>query len=255
MGLFGTNIDLSGFGSTDSTTTSNNTLGDGANAALDAAASAIPFGALAKNFLDSLGLQENIDLVFKYGLSSWGASTDPDKMKGFFAETVWPWVQIQFDSIEGSNAQQVINKMDSRLRANMYYYQALRDNHSKAGSTREANDWAQAELAKLCSTIANDMVAQFAAKGIKINKEISKVPVSQMGLTSFINDTPFTGRDLDTYVNKQYFHYTIDASSFKNVAVDEMGQVVSKNGNGMLMGGLTLAALGFFWIKGMKKLK
>jgi len=174
-------------------------------------------------------------------------------MKGFFAETLYPWVQMKLDSIEGNNVEAVINEMDRHLRSNMYYYDALRQFHSKAGSTEAANKWAVDELGKILSSIENDMVSQFAAQGVKITKSISKIPASQLGLTSFKTGGPFLGRDIDTYVNKTYYQYSVDIQN-ANVRIDENGNVV-KSSNGMLMGGLALAGLGFFWFKGMKKFK
>lgn len=213
--------------------------GDAANAALDAAASAIPFGATIKKFLDQMGLARNVELLGKYGFSSWGASTSPEEIKGQFGKKVYPFVEGELKAINAQNFEEKLNFFEDLFRANYYYQQALRDNHSKAKSTRLAHDWAAKEFKKILDQVTTQLISTFKSYGVKVQKVKSNEHPRQMDIYEILTGNHFTSdRDLDNYLNKGYNNYIVDYSDVKQFDRDKDGKVVPKKSSGLLTLGL-----------------
>ena len=79
---------------------------------MELAAGAIPFGNIIKGLLDNLDLSGNISNVLKYGLSSWGASTTPEKKKAQFGEMVYPWLQKELSATTMDNVAEKMTAID-----------------------------------------------------------------------------------------------------------------------------------------------
>lgn len=223
-------------------------VGSLANGALAAAASAIPFGDVALDILNSLGLQENIGLVSSYGISSWGASTSPEQTKAEFAKVVYPFMEEKLLGLNPSNLAETINSIEDLLLSNHYYYVALRDNHSKAKSTRLANDWAQKEMINLSNNFVATVKSKFAPYNVKFTRVKSNETAKQLAERGAIyhlkNGKSFLGgpsRDLNNYLAKQYYNWTVDFSNVKGLKVDEEGNVSENTGSSLGV----IAALAF----------
>lgn len=229
-------------------------VGNLANTALDAAASAIPFGSVVKDILDKLGLQENLNLVTKYGISSWGASTSPEQTKAAFTETVYPFVEGKLQTINVNNVAEVLNNIEDMLLANHYYYVALRDNHSKAKSTRLANDWAQKEMKDLRDNFVSAVTTEFAKYNVTFARVKSNETATQLANRGAIyhlkNGQSFLGgpsRDLNNYLAKQYYDWQVDFSKVKNLSEDENGNLTpDKKSSGGMVSMLALAGFAIF---------
>ena len=70
---------------------------------------------LLSNLLGSLDIKQNIDNVVKYGLSSWGASTTPEKSTAQFNSIAVPFVQDILAGLNANNIQEVINEIEKYL--------------------------------------------------------------------------------------------------------------------------------------------
>lgn len=231
----------------------NTTSGELADGALDILSGVIPFGGIAKKVLDKLGLEENIGLVSKYGLSSWGASTSPEQTKAEFAKTVFPFIQNELASITPQNVAKVVNGIEDLLLSNKYYYQALRDHHSNAKSTRLANDWAQKEFGSLRTKFIDAIRTEFTKYNVKFNRTRSKETAREMARSGAIynlkNGKEFVvARDLDRYLAKQYYNWSVDYSKVKGLEVEEDGTVTEKTGFAKILtyGGLIFGAVKYF---------
>lgn len=206
--------------------------GDAAGAALDAAASAIPFGSMVKGFLDELGLQRNIDNVFKYGLSSWGASTTPEEEKAKFAKNVLPWVKQRLDELQQSgDLQGALNEIDLWLTIDYACAKNLRDNHSKAKSTRLANDSMMKELKDLKAKVINGLKQKFSAVGVKITTSTTMADSGQFSVRYLVD-----GRDISSGLSFMKTTYKVDYSNVKKeeIQMDENGNVKKKSSGGLL---------------------
>ncbi|WBL20759.1 hypothetical protein [Zunongwangia sp. HRR-M8] len=224
--------------------------GDAANAALDVAASAIPFGSIVKGVLDKIGLADNLSNVFKYGLSSWGASTNPEQHQADFAQKVLPFVEQKLSSINAQNITDVLNELDFHLRSNHYMFIALRDKHSKAKSTRLANDWTQKELNNLLMKIWTESRAQLKASGATLSRKsvrYSPQIIHQRARQIYTGATFNTPRDYETYMNKTYYEYSIKYPEASKIERNpETGELEVKQANSGGLLGLAAIAFGAF---------
>lgn len=227
--------------------------GNVVNSALDTALSTLPFGDVIKGVLDKLGLQENINLVSKYGISSWGASTSPEVAKGLIAKNVLPYLEQKLGAIDVNNVSKIINEIEDNLLANHYFFTAMRDNHSKAKSTRLANDYTQKEFRKLANEFTSAVTTEFGKHGVKFQRVTSNETGRQLAEAGVIynlkDNLSWIGgpsRDLDRYLAKQYYNWNVDFSGVKNLEKDENGQLVAKKSGGGMFAMLGLAGFAIF---------
>ncbi|MDR5590252.1 hypothetical protein [Christiangramia sp. SM2212] len=221
--------------------------GAAANMALEGAASLIPGGALVKDVLDQLGLQDRIDAVSKYGIGSWGAMT-PEKRKQEFHNNVYPWVQKTLQSVNNSNLEQVLNELSVKLTFNMHLYDKLYQNHSNAKSSKIANSWARDEFKKLLNDYPAEIVRQFKNQGVTIN--VNTIQASPIDY-NVIDLGDMDGRILEHDMLKlpvSLKTYSVDFStvSSSTIKIGEDGKPIVKansSGSGLLMlgGGILLA--------------
>lgn len=221
--------------------------GSAANTALDAAASAIPFGAFAKDLLDQIGLSENIDLVSKYGFSSWGASTSPEEAKQQFADKILTYIQGTLSRMTAQNAESILNELETTLLLQKYFKQKLLQHHSKAKSTKLANEWWIEELGKIHKETMTKAVAQLRSIGVTVKSTAVTYSADQLHIQDItdeqMNDYITNG---DVLSNSLAFkRYTLDFSTVKEIEVDqETGKIKKKSSSiGLfgLLGGLAYA--------------
>lgn len=240
------------------------------DAGMELAAGAIPFGNIIKGLLDNLDLSGNISNVLKYGLSSWGASTTPEKKKAQFGEMVYPWLQKELSATTMDNVAEKMTAIDIMLRGNAAFAKGLLHNHSRAKSTRLANDWATKEYTRLANETLEGFNKKFQEIGVRVTKrqvDAKSSEVNRYPITNLIK----AGHDLkkDRYWDQtQFYVYSVDKSSLKNWNNGLQQQDNGSTGNGsvgnikpekessntgLIVGGIAAAALPlFFMIKNKK---
>lgn len=220
--------------------------GDAANAALDAAASAIPFGSMAKKLLDDLGLSRNVDLVSKYGFSSWGASTSPEQSKQQMAQNILPFVQSRIESINAQNVQAILNEIETTLMIQKYYKEHQLKRHTNAKSTKLSRQWWIKNLDKLRKDTLNKLVVQLRATGATVTSKTVTRHISEIGIEDITDSDSgdvIDGDDVNT-PNLIFKQYAVDFSTVKELVVDEKGNIKKKSsGFGLmaLLGGVGYA--------------
>lgn len=205
-----------GGSNTTSTTSTNGDMAAGiVDGGLELAASAIPFGSVIKDILDKIGLASNISNVLKYGLSSWGASTTPEDTQKRFAEVGLTWLQAEIASVTPSNIDTKLTQIDATLTGNANFAEGLMQNHSRAESTRLANEWVMNECRKLKDQIIQEFNAQLQSKGVAMTRKMVSSTSAELSRYPIMSMTT-KGQDLkpDRYWNStQFAIYTVDKGS------------------------------------------
>lgn len=186
------------------------------DAGLTLASGAIPFGGMIKGLMDTLNISQNIGNVLKYGLSSWGASKTPEGIKKTFAESILPWLQDMLAKTTMDNISTQLTAIDVNLRGNSQYMKKLKENHSRAKSTRIANEWVEKECMKLLGEVLAGFNKKLQEAGVAVTK--TKVQSNSAKLKPFpIID--IKGKDVkaDRYWDEiPYYIYTVDQGKLKN---------------------------------------
>lgn len=216
--------------------------GDAVNAGLDAVASAVPFGALAKDLLDNLGLSENIDLVSKYGFSSWGGSNSPEKMGTHFAENVFPKVHQISQGINQGQIAETFNQLEVLFQVLIDSHTHKKSAHSNAKSTRLANQWG-IDTAKGLRTKLRGEIANLKTKGFDIKSATSTIDAKNR-YNMYDNLFIHWNHQSNTVTVPQYI---VTGSS--DVKVDKEGKIVAKEGGGSA-GILAVVGFGLYKIFG-----
>lgn len=249
-----------------------NTSGGIIDAGISMATSFLPLGNILDGILGELNLAANISNVLKYGLSSWGASRTPEEMKKRFAENCYPWLQQELAGITMQNIAEKITAIDVNLRGNQEQFKMLKQNHSRAKSTRLANEWGEQECARLLEKTMTGLNAQLQKEGVSVS--VNTVPASASAMSpyrikSFWNNDDITNK---TYTSKMEFKiYKVNSESLSawmkrqvatisgtvtgagtNVnAEGSSTEVPQKSGSntGLILGGIALATAPFFFMK------
>tara|TARA_B100001179_G_C18544406_1_gene383123 strand:- start:155 stop:1039 length:885 start_codon:yes stop_codon:yes gene_type:complete len=178
--------DFSAFGVTSApmTTTTTNTnkfdwgalLNSGASGNIEgglsmAANAIVPgSGAVLAPILDGLKLDENYNLAKKYGWNSWGASASPESISAEFESITMPEVARLMQDVS-TNPQKALSETKIYLETIIALRKYLRKNHSKANSTKQANEL----MAKKCQNLLDDIVLNAIEKLKSIGCKISTV--------------------------------------------------------------------------------
>ncbi len=216
-------------GSGGSGTTTEAGIVDGA---MTLASGAIPFGGIIKGILDEMEIGANISNVLKYGLSSWGASKTPEELKKRFAETILPWLQDMLAKTTIDNISSQITAIDVNLRGNSQFFKKLKENHSRAKSTRLANEYGEQECAKLLEEVLTGFNKQLATAGVTVQRRtvgakssaLSKYPITSVDGDNIKNDRYWD--EIDYYV------YEVDRSTLKNWNTQQLQQNPQQNTGG-----------------------
>lgn len=216
---------------------------------LTLASGAMPFGGIIKGILDKLKLSSNISNVLKYGLSSWGASMTPEEMKKRFAEICYPWLQEELAKTTTNNVDTQLTSIDVQLRGNAKFFEKLAQNHSKAKSTKIANEWASQECTDLLKKTIDGFNAQFQANGTTVTKTKVGAKSSAMQPYPIVNFSDKRNLKNDRYWDEvDYFIYNVDKRALNSWNSQQM-QTPTNNGNtsndlGTVQGG-TVQTAGF----------
>lgn len=222
-------------------------VGNLANSALDAAASAVPFGSTIKDILDKLGLQENLGLL-KYGLSSWGASNSPEKSKKEFAEKALPTVMAMVEEIKLNPATlaQGLTSLHSLITLNMAHH-IHRVGKSRAKSSKLGHQASHDSYKKLLDGLVTGFVSQFKKMGVVISKRPWDVSLQDLPINSYLMHD---GRPIDSTYGAQFYQFEVDYSNAK-VETNDQGKLVAKSSGGGGMASM-VALAGFAIFKFMK---
>lgn len=214
-----------------------------ANEGLNLAASAIPFGSTIKGILDKLGLQKQIGLVTKYGLSSWGASNSPEKSKREFAEKVLPFIIKLTEDMKNNPAQldKSLDALSGLITINIAHHKH-RVGKSGAKSSKLGHQLSVKQWTKLRDKLIPQFKTEFGKLGVKITSRPWNVSLSQLPINMYLMHD---GRPIDNTYGASFTQYDVDYSGVK--VDEETGQISDKSsgGIGKVLGFAGLAFAGF----------
>lgn len=233
---------------------SSTAVGDALEGVAGSLLSGVPFiGGFLTEIFGKMKIGENINLVKKYGWSSWGASTSPERSKALFAEIVYPRLTRNWQSINPENMGAVLTELYAYLMMQKRYSAKLRKHHSRAGSTKKAHDWAQQELARLIQGGVMDVVSKVRSKGVKVTTESYKGNASDFSFIAYdVSTRTLQNHDVlgdNGNVNSPITlkRFVVDSDSVRNLQVDEKGQVKTDGGgNFVALAGIAFAAFKMF---------
>lgn len=127
-----------------------------------------PTGGLLTGLLGTLNIQENISNVLQYGLSSWGASTSPEKAKAQFNEKAVPYVQGLLQGMNDSNFVSNINEVEKYLTFIIALETHKLKDHSRAESTKQGRKQIIELATKLREDSVRSVISQLRLKGANV---------------------------------------------------------------------------------------
>ncbi|MBP0902388.1 hypothetical protein ACFSKN_02070 [Mariniflexile gromovii] len=179
-----------------------------ASTAVNTVAGAIPIvGTITAGLKGIIGLDVGAEIgnVLKYGLSSWGASTNPTQELASFEGHVMPLVQAKFTVMDESNVGATIQWLDNYLTFLHTGYTHLLEKHTRASATRKAYEAVQSKIGELRTTYVNDIVSKLKEAGAKVNTSPQNVDFNQLENTfTFPDDRKFDHEHKYNVVQKTY---------------------------------------------------
>ena len=137
-------------------------------------------GAIVGKVLTELNFDENFNRMKKYGLSSWGASTDPSKELSDLQNHVLPIIEEQMSVMTDQNVGQVLTWLDGFIMFTHTGFKHLRENHARAGSTKAAYDSAMKKSLELREKFIGELVSSLKKAGVTINKKSTTVDFNSL---------------------------------------------------------------------------
>lgn len=133
-------------------------------------------GALS-SVLGGLDIGKNVGLVSKYGLSSWGAGTSPEDAHVIWAKLNEKKVAQLIDQIQNSNnPEAALNELQIYIDVIKDFATSLRDNYSKAKSTKLAHQWRIDKTNQIQREVIDQVVSALQQAGIQVNTYIKEYP-------------------------------------------------------------------------------
>jgi hypothetical protein len=129
----------------------------------------LSIGLSGLNVLDGVlgaGLMDNISNVLTYGLSSWGASTDPASAQKFFQGTIRPAVSSLLTDLNADNLEENLKQVSKILEHGIALYKHKLAKHFKAGSSKEAAKQNIQMYSDLKSETLNKVVSQLKSANV-----------------------------------------------------------------------------------------
>ena len=158
--------------------------------------------------LEGLNIKQNIALVTKYGLSSWGASGSPERNAEHWERYTKPALEQLVNNLSSyKNIQFDLNKLQAFVDIFYSFVKGLRDNHSKARSTREGNQWSMDTIKQVESQVINPLVSKLKAAGIQVSTYTAD-PQANAFRVPFDNRT-LTNSNPDRYLPSSVKQYNI----------------------------------------------
>lgn len=117
-----------------------------------------------------LNAGENIDLVKNYGLSSWGASGSPEQTEIQIENFFMPEIQKMVDNINPNNLGQGLSDVSHYIKSVRTNFHQKRVEHSRAGSTKKANEKGRARMDQVHTKMMGDFEKNLRSAGFKVTK-------------------------------------------------------------------------------------
>ena len=192
------------------------TLGMAANAILPGS------GALLAPILDGLKLDENFQLAKKYGWNSWGASASPESISQEFESITKPEVVRLMQNVS-TDPQKALSDTKVYLESIVALRNYLRQRHSKANSTKQANEL----MAEKCSNLLRDVVQSAVTKLKSIGCIVSEVtytdnPTFKYAYSHWGNTTLSNAMNDRAVANFKPKGYKITASSALKKQIEKL---------------------------------
>lgn len=209
---------------------------------------------LVGDLLGSLNIGENIKLVKEYGISSWGASTSPDKELKEVSEFVVPIISDKMQQMNEQNVSETLSWLDGFIMFTYTAFKHLREHHARAGSTKAAYDEVMSFCVSMRKKSIDTVVNELKSSGFTVSKTSRSEDFNVLENTY----QHFNGRKFDSNhkYNVRWNVYNITApvsipntsnppkSSDGNVKQPSNGSGEDSSGNGLV--GLGLKALGLY---------
>jgi len=121
--------------------------------------------------LDGMGLdfETNINNVLTYGLSSWGASTNPDQSTAKFNQDAVPYIQNLLQDLTATNIEANINEAEKYLTFLIALETHKLRDHSNAKSTKLGRQVIIDLATKLRKDTVRNLLTELKSKGATIN--------------------------------------------------------------------------------------
>jgi len=158
--------------------------------------------------LEGLNIKQNIALVTKYGLSSWGASGSPERNAEHWERYTKPALEQLVKNLSSyKNVQFDLNKLQAFVDIYYSFVKGLRDNHSKARSTREGNQWSMDTIKQVESQVINPLVSKLKAAGVQVSTYTADPMASQFSVP--FDHRTLTNSNPDRYLPSTVKQYSI----------------------------------------------
>jgi len=127
--------------------------------------------------LDGMGLdfQTNINNVFTYGLSSWGASTNPEKQQQYIKEET-DYILSVLGKINDSNITEVVNEAERAITYGHQSYEHSLARRSWAKSTEAGWKVHIDAMKKVRTETVDKIIAQLKTKGVVVSYTTKSEP-------------------------------------------------------------------------------
>ncbi|WP_299116864.1 hypothetical protein [uncultured Winogradskyella sp.] len=113
-------------------------------------------------------LGQNLSNVFQYGLSSWGAGTNPEQEMQTLSNYMNPIIEDSVSKMNDSNIGETLSYIDA-FHAFVYLaYKYLRKHHANAGSTKAAHEKAMDVVTKMRKDVVDGLVNSLQSAGYTV---------------------------------------------------------------------------------------
>lgn len=202
--------------------------------------------------LTGFDIMGNIGNVTKYGLSSWGASTNPDEMQ-LFLQNAEKTINEHVSKISNMDIDS-LTEMSRYINWGVQFYTRMRKNHAKAKSTQLAYDMAIKAFTKFKTDLLNPLVSALKSKGL----------ITELSVTKKANDYPMQNGNYpyssDPAIN--YSEFTLNQDKYRELLLKQQELQQSANtdenqievstseaGSGGVLGFLGLLAFAYYKLK------
>ena len=129
------------------------------------------------SLLDGMGLdfQTNINNVLTYGLSSWGASTNPEKQQQYIKEET-DYILSVLEKLNDSNITEVINEAEKAITYGYQSYEHSLARRSWAKSTEAGWKVHIDAMKKVRTETVDKIIAQLKIKGVIVSYTMKSEP-------------------------------------------------------------------------------
>lgn len=199
------------------------TKGKGSSNIFGTLTSGLGSGVALTPLLSALELDKNISLIQEFGLSSWGASTDPTRELAKVQEQVIPQIQQKLQSLTIDNANVSLTWLDGYIQFIYTGSKHLREHHARAGSTQEALKQVMSKMQELRRNFVVAVVDELKSKGMTVVKTEIRKDYKELENTYSYMDGQIMDSTHKYMVTYNSYKITPPESNFKNTVNQFMG--------------------------------